>query len=77
MKELQRLFASFVLVCILAAGASADGIIQTGTPPPPPPTNSSSDEPADAEEPTGEDASIIEAATAAALDILQNALTLF
>ena len=78
MKELQRLFASFVLVCILAVGAAADGIIHTGTPPPPPPpqTASSPDDPAEDAEVT-EEPSIIEAATAAALNILQNALTLF
>lgn len=79
MKELQRLFASFVLVCILAVGASADGIIHTGTPPPPPPqkTGSSPEEPTDTEEPTDEAPSIFEAATDVALNMLRDALTLF
>lgn len=79
MKQLQRLFASFVLVCVLALSASADGIIHTGTPPPPPPPpiNSESAEPAASAEATGEEPSIFEAATAAALAMLRDVLTLF
>lgn len=77
MKQLQRLFGSFVLVCVFALAVSADGIIHTGTPPPPPPrVNSVSEEPP-AEEIEADDVSVYEAATAAALDMLRHAITLF
>lgn len=77
MQQLQRLFASFVLVCVLALSAAADGIIHTGTPPPPPPPqiNSVSEEPA--EESAGEESSVFETATSVALGFLRDALTLF
>lgn len=78
MKQLQRLFGSFVLVCVLALAVSADGIIHTGTPPPPPPrVNSVSEEPPVEEEIEADDVSVYEAATAAALDMLRHAITLF
>jgi hypothetical protein len=79
MKQLQRLFASFVLVCVLALSASADGIIHTGTPPPPPPAASTSDggQPTTVEYAADEEISLLEAATAVALDLLRNALTIF
>lgn len=80
MKQLQRLFASFVLVCVLALSASADGIIHTGTPPPPPPAparTSDGGQPIPAEDVTDEETSLLEAAAAVALDLLRNALTIF
>lgn len=81
MKQLQRLFAAFVLVCALSFNAAADGIIQTGTPPPPPPPPSTQrsmtdEEPAPVE--TAEDeATVLDAAAAFALDLLRGTLTLF
>ena len=80
MKQLQRLFAAFVLVCALGLNAAADGIIQTGTPPPPPPPSTQSsvsdEEPAPAET-AEEEASVLDAAAAFALDLLRGTLTLF
>ena len=80
MKQLRQLSAALVLTLVMSAAAIADGTIHTGTPPPPPPPppiNSESAEPAASAEATGEEPSIFEAATAAALAMLRDVLTLF
>ena len=79
MKQLQRLFATLLLVCALALNAAADGIIQTGTPPPPPPPAAS---PAQIEEETAAEtaegeATVLESAAAVALDFMCDLLTIF
>ena len=81
MKQIQRLFASLVLVCALALTAAADGIIQTGTPPPPPPPAAQSTPP------TTEDETVAETAEgetpglgtvgAIVLDFMCDLLTIF
>ncbi len=81
MKQLQQLSAALVLTLVMSAAAIADGTIHTGTPPPPPPPppmiKSESAAPAAPEAVTGEEPSIFEAATAAALNMLRDMLTLF
>ena len=79
MKQLQRLFATLLLVCALALTASADGIIQTGNPPPPPPPAASTaqtEEESVAETAEGE-TTVLESAAAVVLDFMSDLLTIF
>lgn len=79
MIKFRLILASMILTCALAASAAADGIIHTGSPapqpPPPPAPTSFAGDPAEDEETDGPSA--VELATAAALDLLRQALSLF
>jgi hypothetical protein len=75
MKNLRQLFATFVLVLVLASAAWAEeGIIYPWVIPPPPPSTSGAVHPG--EEINGADASI-DLVTEMTLTIVQNLLTLF